>query len=261
MASNIQSEAESARDRAQESVVIVRVNTDPNEYCCGCVVRSKFVGGSGNRTTLVITSSKFVQGRENDLTVVFWNKKELKATFLRTHGAFCLLATDFYLWCQPIHLLEGNAGLENSRTFMRVPLNHSTTRFVFTYTSSRSVESYPVETPNHAVPNSHEYFMVSCSYFQKTSKGVSRLTGAPVFCTGDAGTAGRTIGIILQDCRPATGCSGAEFKVALNASHLQKVLSILDPPDPPQKRNHNLSGGKKRKATGSGGGRGRRQRV
>ena len=109
------------------------------------------------------------------------------------------------------------------------------------------------------VPNSVDYFMVSCSYFEKTCIGVNRLTGALVFCTGAIGTVRRTTEIILQYFHHEPGCSGAEFKVALTANHFKDVISILDPPqkenrnkkrkrfvDPPQKKNRSKK--RKRKA-------------
>jgi hypothetical protein len=34
-------------------------------------------------------------GRENQVTVVYWDKTELKATLLRKHDSFYMLATNF----------------------------------------------------------------------------------------------------------------------------------------------------------------------
>lgn len=75
-----------ARERAYLSVVTVTVKSDPDEYCSGCVVvKSKVVQGSEYRT-LIITSSEFVEGREDELTVVFWDNRELKATLLAVNN-------------------------------------------------------------------------------------------------------------------------------------------------------------------------------
>lgn len=148
---------------------------------------------------------------------------------------FCLLATEFNRSCSAIDLVEDNLQLDISRTFVRVPVSRTTTQFLFGYITCKSLESYQFDGPELMVPNSADYFMVSCSYLGKTSSGANRLTGALVFCMGEVGTVGRTMGIILQDCHcDEQGYSGAEFKVALTASHLRKIILMLD--SPPKKK-------------------------
>ncbi|TVU33944.1 hypothetical protein EJB05_15760, partial [Eragrostis curvula] len=189
--------AELRRIQAEQSVVVVSLSNNESEYCSGFVLSdSTTVPGHGSRTyTLVVTSYKFVIGQEDNLTVTYFDEAQSKATLLRSYGDFCVLGT---------------------------AVNDS----------FESCEVCP-STIGSEVDGSKDYFTVSCHYFQKTSSGGNRLPGAPVFSIADDDTAGRAVGLIIQDCRHELGCAGAEFKVALTGSSLESLIGHLDPNSPP----------------------------
>ena len=92
-----------------------------------------------------------------------------------------MLSINFYSECDAIDLIEDDIVLDNSRCFMSVPLDRYATRFVFTYTTCDSIESYEMERYRKFVPTLTDYFTVSCNYLVKIATGLNRLTNAPVF--------------------------------------------------------------------------------
>ncbi|KAJ1257920.1 hypothetical protein BS78_10G033600 [Paspalum vaginatum] len=134
---------------------------------------------------------------------------------------FCFLRTALHSSCEVIDLFESEHGPDTRSTFMFVPQSRTITRKMSTFVTVESLESYLIDETVLAA-NSANYFMVSCSYFEKTEDGINRLTAAPVFTM-----TGRTVGIVLQDCRHRRSDPGAEMKVALKATHLRALMMLL----------------------------------
>lgn len=108
---------------------------------------------------------------------------------------------------------------------MFAPQSHNTTQRISTYVTTDTLESY-LNIETDLAENSTKYFMVSCSYFGKTSTGVNMLAASPVFTLW-----GKTAGIVLQDCREKR--PGAEMKVTLKARHIRELIMLVGPPTDP----------------------------
>lgn len=201
---------------ARKSVVVVADTKDDDAYSSGCVM-------SKDNVVTVIASSAFVRGRERRLKVVFSDRIELEARVLVVQDPFCLLRTAFHSECMAIKLWNDEDGvLIPRRTFMFAPHSHNTTQRISTYVTVETLESY-LNIETDLAENSTNYFMVSCSYFGKTSTGINRLTASPVFTLW-----GKTAGIVVQDCRAQR--PGAEMKVILKARHIHELMMLVNPP-------------------------------
>ncbi|CAL5074148.1 unnamed protein product [Urochloa decumbens] len=199
---------------ARKSMVVVVDTKDADAYSSGCVMIK-------DKVVTLVASSAFVKGREMRLKVVFFDRIELEATVVAVRDSFCLLRTAFHSECKAIRLLK-EEGVVPQSTFMFAPQSRTTTRRIFTYATTETLESY-LNIESDLAENSTNYFMVSCSYFGKTRFGINSLTASPVFTMW-----GRTAGIVLQDCRVAG--PGAEMKVTLKARHVRELMMLVDPP-------------------------------
>lgn len=118
---------------------------------------------------------------------------------------FCLLSTTHHSRCEAVTwMTDGTPSLlPPCSTFMLPPVSPTGTYYQTTYANVESTEAY-LEDYNRLMVDSGNYFLVSCDYFEKTSSGLCRLTGGPVFTMDNGKTkeTGETMGILLQNSVP-----------------------------------------------------------
>ncbi|RLN12693.1 hypothetical protein C2845_PM09G09660 [Panicum miliaceum] len=154
------------------------------------------------------------------LQVWFFDGKKLPATVLTEHGNFCLLGTPKHEDC--VGITWSQESLDPDTVFMFVPKSPKKTERKDAYLAVESVQAYLCEAVDSMEPNSDDYFMILCDYFEGKVDGVNRLAAAPIFTMS-----GNVLGLVLQNCREGElgeAVTGTEMKVVMKASAVKRLL-------------------------------------